>query len=47
MTAVGDALCNAFLYFPENDFIEVPWVGLKSVIVAFLGHTHLIFDISE
>ena len=46
-TAVGDDLCNAFLYFPENDFIEVSWVGLKSVIVACLGNTHLLFDISE
>ena len=25
-------------------FLAVPWVGLWSVIVALLGHTHLLFD---
>ena len=24
-------------------FFAVPWVGLRSVIVAFLGYTHLFF----
>ena len=24
-------------------FLAVPWVGFQSVIVAFPGHTHLIF----
>ena len=24
-------------------FLTVPWVGLQSVIVAFPGHTHLLF----
>ena len=24
-------------------FLEVPWVGLRSVIVSFPGHTHLFF----
>ena len=25
-------------------FLAVPWVGLWSVIVAFPGHTHLLFE---
>ena len=25
-------------------FLTVPWVGLQFVIVAFPGHTHLLFD---
>ena len=26
-----------------SPFLTVPWVGLQCVIVAFPGHTHLLF----
>ena len=26
-------------------FLTVPWVGLQCVIVAFPGHTHLLFHV--
>ena len=28
-------------------FLAVPWVALRSVIVVFPGHTHLIFEHHE
>ena len=25
-------------------FLEIPWVGLWSVVVAFFGHTHMLLN---
>ena len=27
-----------------DNFVTAPWVGLCCVILAFAGHTHLLFD---
>ena len=37
----------ALLYFVLWLFLAVPWVCLRSGIVAFTGHTHLCFDNSS
>ena len=37
-------LMSSGCYIDVIVFLTVPWIGLRRVLVAILGHTHLMFD---